>query len=252
VQVLQSEVDKKRSELKISDVGDSFFQTTTEPETVRNIERDRVAAHNQYMNLNGMLEQLKTIEKRDRKELRKALPTAMPDPHLERYLDDLAKAEQQYASIASDFSDEHYEVKRLMDVQATINRQIEDRIDGILSGLEARVRTAQAMAEGLKAEFERAKKEDTDKRELYAPYFMAKRNLENQQRILDTVFMRLLAEKVDSSIPKGSSVVVVDEASVENKPVRPNIPLNISLGVVVGLIMGFGLAFFIEYLDTSV
>ena len=42
VQVLQSEVDKKRSELKISDVGDSFFQTTTEPETVRNIERDRV------------------------------------------------------------------------------------------------------------------------------------------------------------------------------------------------------------------
>ena len=252
VQVLQGEVDKKRSELKISDVGDSFFQTTTEPETVRNIERDRVAAMEQFMNLNGMLEQLRSIEKRDRKELRKAIPTAMPDPHLERYLDDLAKAEQQYASIASDFSDEHYEVKRLMEVQSTINRQIEDRIDGILLGLDARVKTSKALADGLKDEFERAKQEDTRKRELYAPYFLAKRNLENQQRILDTVFMRLLAEKVDSSIPKGSSVVVVDEASVENKPVRPNIPLNISLGVIVGLIMGFGLAFFIEYLDTSV
>ena len=252
VQVLQSEVDKKRSELKISDVGDSFFQTTTEPETVRNIERDRVAAMEQYMNLNGMLEQLRTIEKRDRKELRKAIPTAMPDPHLERYLDDLAKAEQTYASIANDFSDEHYEVKRLMGLQATINRQIEDRIDGILIGLDARVQTSKNLAEGLREEFERAKQEDTRKRELYAPYFLVKRNLENQQRILDTAFMRLLAEKVDSKIPKGTSVMVVDEASVENKPVRPNIPLNISLGVVVGLIMGFGLAFFIEYLDTSV
>jgi capsular exopolysaccharide synthesis family protein len=252
VQALQSEVDKKRIELKISDVGDSFFQTTTEPETVRNLERDRVAALEQYVNLNGMLEQLRAIEKTNRMQLRKAIPTAMPDPHMERYLDDLAKAEQQYASIVNDFSEEHYEVKRLMEVQATINRQIEARLDGILIGLEARVATAKNMADRLKEEVEKAKADDTAKREQYAPYFLVKRNLENQQRILDTVFMRLLAEKVDSSIPKGSSVVVIDEASVENKPVRPNIPLNISLGVIVGLIMGFGLAFFIEYLDTSV
>jgi capsular exopolysaccharide synthesis family protein len=252
VQALQAEVDKKRTELGISDIGDSFYQTTTEPETVRNIERDRVAAQQQYIHFSGMLEELRKIEKRDRKELRKAIPTAMPDPHLERYLDDLAKAEQQYASIATDFSDEHHEVKRLMEVQATINRQIEDRIDGILGGLEARVNTSKNLADSLKEEFEKAKRDDTQKREKYAPYFLAKRNLENQQRILDTVFMRLLAEKVDSSIPKGSSVVIVDEAAPEIKPVKPNIPLNITVGVIVGLIMGFGLAFFIEYLDTSV
>jgi polysaccharide biosynthesis transport protein len=35
-------------------------------------------------------------------------------------------------------------------------------------------------------------------------------------------------------------------------PVRPNKPLNITLGLVFGLIVGIGLAFFIEYLDTSV
>lgn len=252
VQALQSEVDKKRTELKISDIGDSVLQTTTEPETVRNIERDRVMANNQYIQLNGMLSQLLEIEKRDRKELRRAIPTALPDPHLERYLDDLAKAEQNYASIATDFSDEHHEVKRLMEVQATINRQIEERIDGILGGLKARVNSAKNMADELQKAFDEAKKMDTEKRELYAPYFLAKRNLENQQRILDTVFMRLLAEKVDASIPKGSSVVIVDEAAVENKAVKPNIPLNITVGVIVGLIMGFGLAFFIEYLDTSV
>src|SRR5205085_5749153 len=47
-------------------------------------------------------------------------------------------------------------------------------------------------------------------------------------------------------------VTVTDKAEASLRPVRPNIPLNIALGGVVGLLMGFGLAFFIEYLDTSV
>jgi succinoglycan biosynthesis transport protein ExoP len=252
VKLAQEKVDEERSVQKISDVGDSFYQTTTEPETVRNIERDRVAAMEQFMHYNGMLQELRALEKQGRMVLRKAIPTALPDSHMDRYLDDLAKIEQQYASIANDYSDEHPEVKRVIEVMAAINRQIEDRVDGILKGLEAKVATAQKLAAGLQVEFEKAKTEDTDKRKAYAPYFQAKRNLENQQRILDTIFMRLLAEKVDSKIPKGSSVVVIDQAAPENKAVRPNIPLNISLGVIVGLIMGFGLAFFIEYLDTSV
>jgi len=41
-------------------------------------------------------------------------------------------------------------------------------------------------------------------------------------------------------------------AQIEEKPVRPNKALNIVLGVIVGLVVGLGLAFFIEYLDTSV
>jgi capsular exopolysaccharide synthesis family protein len=47
-------------------------------------------------------------------------------------------------------------------------------------------------------------------------------------------------------------VEITDEADMPMTAIRPNIPLNIALGVVVGLILGVGLAFFIEYLDTSV
>ncbi len=252
VRAAQEKVDNERAKVGISDMGDAYFTQTTEPETVRDIERQRVAAMGQYIQFNSLLERLRTLEKQDRSELRKALPTTMGDPHMERYLDDLAKAEQQYASIQNDYSDEHPEIKRVMEVMATINKQIEDRIDGIMQGLDAKVVSAKQLAEDLQKQFEMAKSEDAQKRKDYATYFQAKRNLENQQRILDTIFMRLLAEKVDANIPKGSSVQVVDPAYVENKPVRPNIPLNITLGAIVGLIMGFGLAFFIEYLDTSV
>ena len=47
-------------------------------------------------------------------------------------------------------------------------------------------------------------------------------------------------------------VETYDEAEASLRPVRPNIALNVALGVIVGLIAGVGLAFFIEYLDTSV
>ena len=47
-------------------------------------------------------------------------------------------------------------------------------------------------------------------------------------------------------------VTIVDVAKPGIAPVKPNKPLNIALGLIIGLIMGVGLAFFIEYLDTSV
>jgi len=47
-------------------------------------------------------------------------------------------------------------------------------------------------------------------------------------------------------------VVIIEKALASTKAVKPNKTLNIILGVVIGLIVGVGLAFFIEYLDTSV
>jgi len=249
VKKAQTDVDDLRAKMNISDIGDSFYQTTTEPEAVRVIDKDRVQAEEVFTYHNTMLQELKKLS---RSELRNAIPTAFADDHLNRYLTDLSKTEQQYASIHNDFGDNHPEVQRLRDVMVQINQQIEERIDGVMKGLEVKVAAAATQVAELKSRVEKAKQDDSLARQKYAPYFLAKRTLENKQRILDTIYMRVLAEKVDQQIPKGSSVIIVDEATMDNKPVRPNIPLNISLGVIVGLIMGFGLAFFIEYLDTSV
>jgi capsular exopolysaccharide synthesis family protein len=61
-----------------------------------------------------------------------------------------------------------------------------------------------------------------------------------------------LQETVDLQIPRSAIVEITDKAEPALSPVSPNIPVNIALGVIVGLVVGIGLAFFIEYLDTSV
>jgi capsular exopolysaccharide synthesis family protein len=246
----QDEVDKLRIDLGVSDIPEPYMAySSTEPEAVRSIDADRVRAEGQVIYFSGLLNQLKGLPK---EELQKVIPTAYPDAEMDRELSELHKVEQQYASIINDYSEQHPEVIRLTTIMKRIQSQINDRIDGVLAGLEAKVEQTKATAVKLKEAVDAAKQIDAKKRSLYQPYFSAKRKLENQQRILDTIFMRILAEEVDAKIPKNSNVVVVDDATPEAKAVRPNIPMNITLGVVVGLIMGFGLAFFIEYLDTSV
>jgi capsular exopolysaccharide synthesis family protein len=68
---------------------------------------------------------------------------------------------------------------------------------------------------------------------------------------------KVLGAKVDQqrmniSIPTTQAVTVTDPAEPSKTPAKPNKTLNIILGLVFGLVMGVGLAFFIEYLDTSV
>ena len=250
VEQAQNEVDTLRQKLKVADMGNSYeFQSVTEQENVRRIDQERLRAEQMYVELKRLYDELSSKSKA---ELRKTIPTAYPDKHMDSYLASLAEARQRYAAMINDYSDNHPEVLKLTSVIKELDDQINARVEGVLDGIHTMVQTKKAVADTLKAKLEAAKEEDALKREEYAPFFRAKRDLENQARILDTIFMRILAEKVDSRIPKSSSVEIVDHASVEDRAVRPNVPLNITLGVIVGLIMGFGLAFFIEYLDTSV
>ena len=64
--------------------------------------------------------------------------------------------------------------------------------------------------------------------------------------------MRTASIKSDLNLPSNFMVEILDEAAIPKFPVRPNKALNIILGVIIGLVVGVGLAFFIEYLDTSV
>jgi capsular exopolysaccharide synthesis family protein len=63
--------------------------------------------------------------------------------------------------------------------------------------------------------------------------------------------LKQMGETISRKIP-GESVEVHDPPVISNSPVSPNVTLNLMLGAVVGLIFGVGIAFFLEYLDTSV
>ena len=246
----QAEVDRLSREAGgISDIGQGGYASTLEPETVRMIERERISAESAAARYQTLYLELKS---KTPAQLAQAIPTAIPDSELTALLRDLNVNETTMARAVQDLGRENSQVKQLAAAISTTREQIQARVDGILMGLGAQVAAQNASAITLSNRVQEAKNNDQEMTEKYRPYTLAKKDLETQQRIRETIMLRILQESVDAALPKTTVVSIVDKAEPSSRPVRPNIPLNIALGVFVGLLMGFGLAFFIEYLDTSV
>src|SRR6267154_1408262 len=176
----------------------------------------------------------------------------MPDPLLGTDLEGLTLAEQKLVSLNKEFGPEHTEVLKVSAQVEDMKQKIRSRVDGILSGLDIRVEATRQVLVVLQEEVDKAKKADIEQAARTQPYFTAKRDLDEKVRFRNMLQTKIEMEQTDLALPKNSMVEIVDPASAGLRPVRPNKPLNIALGVVIGLVVGVGLAFFIEYLDTSV
>lgn len=250
VEKMQQDVAMMRSTNSISDaVADNAQVMALEPETVRRLESARVDSLANYSQIKGQLDNLQSLE---RSSLRKALPTASADAQLSELLSKYASAEQELASLKKDYTEEHPTVARVKSILSQVDTQIEAKMDGIMLGLKSRLDGLKNELEARTMELEKAKTKDRESAQTYGPYILAKRELESLKKVRDTMQLRIIQETVDAKLTKSQIVDVIDQAEPGVNPVRPNVPLNIALGIIVGLAVGIGLAFFIEYLDTSV
>lgn len=95
-------------------------------------------------------------------------------------------------------------------------------------------------------------REEAIKRGLDAQdYVDAKRDFETDQQLLQSLRLKQVGKTIAQKTID-ESIVVHEEPQISQSPVSPNVTLNLVLGAVVGLIFGVGIAFFLEYLDTSV
>jgi polysaccharide biosynthesis transport protein len=218
-------------------------------ETLRRVEALRIEGQAQYQSERALLERLKDL---DPQELAQTIPTAAPDPLLSSLLEQLTMADQKLIQVKKDYGPEHTEVQKAATLVDDLHDKINKRVNGILVGLHMRVQALEEKMKELEAEVSTASSNDIAKAQQSAPYFEKKRQLEELTRFRQILSLKIASEKVDTDLPKTSMVTIVDRAVQGSRPVRPNKPLNIALGIIIGLVVGVGLAFFIEYLDTSV
>lgn len=244
--------DEMRMEMGVAeiDVGNGLI-STVEPEIVRAFERRKAEVKMELSTYTTLLAGLTNtpIEK-----LADSIPTStsLNDPRLVELLTRRDVAAQEREALQQEYGVEHPNWIRANRVAQTIDQQIQSRVASILAGLQIEVDRRNQSLQELDQQIKDARDRDSQAMQRYRPYLAAKRNVDTQQRIYEAINLRVLQETVDSKLPKSSIVEITDLAEPSKRPVRPNIPLNIALGVIVGMIMGVGLAFFIEYLDTSV
>ena len=222
--------------------------TLTEAQ-VQRFEDMRIEGEKLYQELNTQLVQLKAL---DSKKLRDVLPGVNPDGTLSSLIDKLHESEQQYVQLTNDYAISNPAVTRVKSVMDKLNEQINDRVSGIIFGMETKVASQKASVDSLVKQVTDAKQASQDEATESQPYWDEKRNLERLLDLHKLLFTKIETERLDLKIPRTQMVSITDYAEPGKAPVKPNKTLNIALGLVFGLVMGIGLAFFIEYLDTSV
>jgi capsular exopolysaccharide synthesis family protein len=132
-----------------------------------------------------------------------------------------------------------------------MKRQLDEGVVNLRATLTAQLDLAADRLKSVEAMKDETR-EEAIKRGLDAQdYVDAKRDFETDQELLQTMKLKQMGETISSKMPP-ETVLVHDSPVISESPVSPNVTLNLVLGAVVGLIFGVGIAFFLEYLDTSV
>jgi capsular exopolysaccharide synthesis family protein len=162
------------------------------------------------------------------------------------------EAQRKIAALKIDYGVTNFAVTRVQTLIDTLDGQINDSVAGIMTSLQTQVNSKKASLDSLVQQVAEAKQKDHDNATKNQPYYDEKRKLDqlyDSHRLLNA---KIVIDTIDAQIPKTTMVQVIDRAEPSKVPAKPNKTLNITLGLIFGLIMGVGLAFFIEYLDTSV
>jgi hypothetical protein len=199
VKEARDRTDQLRKELRISDaVAADAGSITLNPETVRRLEAARIEVESQYRGLNSLVTLLRV---KSDAELQKIIIVTVPDEVLTSLLKAKFGTEQRLANLSTKFGDENPEIKASREASRKINEQIAERVQGLLAGLEVRAAAMKAQMESLDQAVDGAKARELELAAKYRPYFEAKRRLENLEKIRDAIFLRLLQERIDATLP---------------------------------------------------
>ena len=161
-----------------------------------------------------------------------------------------AIAQEQYL-LNSGLGSNHPKVKALRAQREVYDQQLADQISALRKNLETRLKISRQTLSGLESLAEDARDEQIRSKGFSPAYLRAKREYLQAKEILQSAEMRLQTERMKWGIGL-IPAKVWEQAEPSSSPAKPNVPAYMALAVLSGLIVGVGLAFFIEYLDTSV
>jgi len=152
---------------------------------------------------------------------------------------------------ASGLGNRHPTILSNIRIMERTKDQLDEGVVNLRSRLQGNLELVKEQLQKSETRKRQTKKDALERSIDTTDYVDAKRDFETEQALLSQMKIKLVTEQIVSELPN-ETIVVHDEPAISDSPVSPNVTLNLVLGAVVGLIFGVGIAFFLEYLDTSV
>lgn len=236
---------------EITIVNPSGTGTVLSKLTVTRLEEQRILLRMQLEDAKARYDTVSTLSP---EELLEVAPHVVRDSELAKLVSSKHAAEVNVKRLQESLGPNHPD---LIDVRAAIGEfdgKIQIALNGLKSGLKAEQSASQAKLAALQEMLEEIKTSDRQAEgEGYRKYEQAQTELMLARKVLAELQVSYSQEQIELRIPRTTvDKIEPAKAPADSDPVRPKPLLNIVLSIVVGLGAGIGLAFFVEYLDTSV
>ena len=153
--------------------------------------------------------------------------------------------------LASGLGENHPRVKSLRAMRDAYSKILSDQLTSIRNGLENGLKFEKDKLAVLQQRLDSSQEAQIKYKTKIAEYIEAKNKYIQARRILETIETQLSAERMKRQID-ADTAKIWEKAERSDFPAKPNVPAYMTLAAIVGIVIGVSLAFFIEYLDTSV
>ena len=252
VEEKEAEVEELRSKLNITRMtefsreGDSLSKIRLQA-----LESSRVLARKNVLVSKVRLAKLKTLGDDERLY---ALSYLLGDPALAKLRREMIDARLKLTQLQQSLGPKHPEVVQLTAVMTGLEQEVKESMHGASVALETDNEIAQRNFEAIESELQQERLLEIERAGgQYLPFRNAEAELLQLRALRDTLKMRWIEEGIAENLPQ-TPVKVIDWAVAPGaaEHVAPKFFLNLVLSIVVGLACGVGLAFFAEYIDTSI
>ena len=252
VEDLRNEATKIRTENKIADFSPDTLQDPRDAanEVYQSVEQQVSTERLRVSSLRAKHDQIAKLT--DDQVMRSISTLEIMDPTISQILPLYQQGSSDEARmLQSGLGVNHPSVKSLRAKNEVMAKQLQQQIGSLRTSLETNLNIALASLKELENRLNEAKDVQQISKTRSAGYYEAKNNYIQAKNVLEAAVMRLSTETMQRKMPQNPAIIW-ERAEPASSPSRPRVALNIFLGVIVGLVFGVGLAFFIEYLDTSV
>lgn len=169
-----------------------------------------------------------------------------------------AALSRQVAELSSKFKDDWPELKRAREALEEVSTRLaeeESKIAGrIIAKAEIELREAREREQLLAREAESQKREAQELNRITADYNQIKAEVDNQRLMLQQLLRRQSETGLTAELGEEQpvNVRVVEAALVPRGPEGPGLRRSLFLGTVLGLALSLGLAFFLDYWETTI
>jgi capsular exopolysaccharide synthesis family protein len=216
---------------------------------MQQLEADSLAAQQEMMEKEGVLKILEGIGDEDLSDRVAGLTT---DPLIMGIIQEIKDYEVQLSALSANYGSNHPEVMRFRNQKNKAEEVLKQYLQATRNRLQTEYDVAKSRYENTSALLENVKEETIKVQgKEYQPFRKALADLENERYIYNQLNAKLRQEIITLNVPR-NPVEIIDTAEPNRRPVSPNLFMNVLLSIFVGLGAGVGLAYFIEYLDTSI